>query len=178
MKKAFTLFSPILLTITFTHVFAGPERISWPENYAAHFIRYQSVDKPAGDKPAKTRVMYVNRQAFAQAKAEQPLPEGTILIMEDRTVELDDDGNPRTDSQGRFIPTNEIIAVIIQQKQAGWGELYPEALRNGDWEYAVFKPNGTLKENVEYEKCFACHKGQAAQDYNFTFTPFLSSVNK
>lgn len=178
MKKNVILSSAILLMAFLTQAFAGPERISWPENYAAYFIRYQAVDKPAGDKPAKTRVMYVNPKAFAQAKAGQPLPDGTILIMEDRSIELDKDGNPRTDSQGRYIPTNEITTVIIQQKQAGWGESYPQAERNGDWEYAVFNRDGTLKENIEYEQCFACHKGQAAQDYNFTFTPFLSSVNK
>ena len=172
----------ILTTLFFTSTlfctlaFAGSERVAWPENYATHFVRYHAVDKPKGDNPAKIRFMYVNPDALAQAKAGEPLPNGTMLIMEDRTIELNEDGSPHTDKQGRFIATNKITAVIIQQKQSGWGNDYPEEIRNGDREYAVYNADGRLKDNVEYEKCFICHKGQAGADYNFTFTPFLSRI--
>ena len=148
----------------------------WPENYATHFVRYHTVDKPKGDNPAKVRFMYVNIESLAVAKAGEPLPDGTVLIMEDRNVKMDTEGNPITDKQGRFIATNEIIGVIIQQKIVGWGDDYPEEIRNGDWEYAVFNADGTRKPGVDYKKCFICHKGQAKDDYNFTFSPFLSRI--
>jgi hypothetical protein len=156
--------------------FADENRVAWPENYATHFVRYHSVDKPKVDKPAKIRFFYVNTEALARAKSGEPLPDGTILIMEDRKIVLGDDGNPMTDKQGRFIPTNEILSVIIQQKKAGWGNEYSEEIRNGDWEYAVFFADGTRKNNIEYDKCFACHKMQAEADYNFTFSPFLARI--
>jgi hypothetical protein len=155
---------------------AGSERVAWPEGYSSTFVRYHSVDKPKGQRAAKVRFFYVNASALAAAKAGQPLPEGTVLIMEDRKIVLDAKGEPKLDGNGRFIPTTEITNVFVQEKRAGWGEIHPEALRNGDWEYAWFLADGSRKPDAKYEGCFGCHKAMAAADYNFTFTPFLSSI--
>src|SRR3546814_1860414 len=57
------------------------------------------VDRP--DRKIK-RLFYVNPTALEAAKAGDPLPNGTVLIMEDHPVELEGEA-PRRDAEGRFI---------------------------------------------------------------------------
>jgi len=159
---------------------ADTGKVKLPENYGTTFVRYSSVDKPNAENPEKTkmRFFYVNPESLAAAQANKPVPEGTVLIMEDRAVQRDSDGKPLLDSAGRFIPTDKITNIFIQEKQSGWGEQYPQAVRNGEWEYAWFTADGSRKADKTMDGCFACHKGAEASDYNFTFTPFVATIKK
>ena len=176
MNRLGIVFVSLALTISVTVSQAGEDLVAWPDNYAAYFVRYHSIDKPAGDNPAKIRFFYVNPESLAHSAAGQPLADGTVLIMEERKVVLDPAGKPVTDRRGRYVPTDEIIGVLVQQKKTGWGGEYRDDVRNGEWEYAVFNTDGTRKQGVEYEKCFICHKTKAQADYNFTFSSFLSRM--
>ena len=51
-------------------------------------------------------------------------------------------------------------------------------MRNGEWEYAWFQPDGARKtgDNVKFDRCFECHKGVAEQDFNFTLSPFVKRM--
>ena len=113
-------FAGILVVIAFAAdaVYAGPEKIAFPEGYQTHFVRYATVDKP---KRKTVRFFYVNPEALADAKPQQDAPHGTVLIMEDHKAKLGADGNPLMDSRGRFIPTTEVTNVFVQEKQPGWG---------------------------------------------------------
>lgn len=165
-----------LTTTAAAPLLAGTDDVTFPENYQSRFIRYTSVDKPAGERPAKMRYFYVNPESLAAAVAGEPAPDGTILIMEDRAIELDDAGEPVLDATGRFVPTDEVTNVFVQEKRAGWGDEYPEAVRNGEWEYAWFNPDGARKADATMDGCFACHKGTAGTDFNFTYTPFVATI--
>ncbi|MGI9423942.1 MAG: cytochrome P460 family protein [Hyphomicrobiaceae bacterium] len=159
-------------------VFAGAEKVSFPEGYQTHFVRYATVDNA---KRKKARFFYVNPESLAKAEPGQPVPSGTVLVMEDRGVKLGADGTPLIDSRGRFIPTSEILNVFVQEKQPGWGAEYDSKKRNGEWEYAWFDPAGKLRRGakVNYDGCFACHKERAeANDYNFTFSPFIKRIKQ
>ncbi len=157
---------------------ADTGKVELPENYASKFVRYTSVDKPDVDEPEKTkmRFFYVNPESLAAAVAGQPLPAGTVLIMEDHAVERDAEGNPLTDSSGRLIPATAITNIFVQEKQTGWGAEYAEEMRNGEWEYAWFDAEGKRREDKSMDGCFTCHKGTAATDYNFTFTPIVTAI--
>lgn len=170
------LISLALAATPATALRADTDNVTFPENYQSRFIRYTSVDKPAGERPAKMRYFYVNPQSLAAAEAGKPAPEGTILVMEDHAIELDEAGNPVLDASGRFVPTDEVTNVFIQEKRAGWGTEYPEETRNGEWEYAWFLPDGTRKADASMDGCFACHKGAAADDFNFTYAPFVAAI--
>lgn len=175
-----TLITSLAMLIN-TSVFANQktteQQIVIPENYQSRFIQYHSVDKPAdGDKPAKIRFLYVNPEALVAARANQAAPYGTVLLMEDRKAELDANNQPLTDKHGRYIPSDEKLAIIIQEKQKNWGDKQPEVLRNGDWDYAFFDGNGVKKQGLDYTPCFACHKGQQVNDYNFTFNVFVNQL--
>lgn len=155
---------------------AGPEQVVFPEGYGTSFVRYSTVNKPDRDPPA-IRLFYVNREALAETMAGEPLPHGTVIVMEDHPATLDDQGAPVTTSDGNFVPTAEVTNIFVQEKQAGWGTDYPPETRNGEWEYAWFLADGSPKPDATFDKCFACHKKEVeAQDYNFTLSPFIDTI--
>jgi hypothetical protein len=160
-----------------TAAVAGPERIEFPEGYRTNFVRYATVDKPEREPPI-VRFFYVNQDALAATRAGEPLPDGTVAVMEDHPAELDGDGKPVTDATGRFVPTAEITNVFVQEKRSGWGEAIPEDIRNGDWDYAWFVADGSRKtgDNVDFTRCFTCHKDAVADDFTFTLMPFVNEV--
>ncbi len=143
---------------------AGTELVAFPEGYATTFLRYQVVDR-ADRKIA--RFMYINQPAWDAAAAGQPLPDGSIVLMEDHKVRMKDEETPVTDAEGRFIPTDETTNLFVMEKRAGWGAEYPEELRNGEWEYAWFTTEGVRSDRA-LTGCFECHKGQEAEDFTFT----------
>ncbi len=61
-----------------------------------------------------------------------------------------------------------MAAFTAMQAGAGWGESIPEILRNGDWNYAMFSPDGKLKNRVNQAECLACHKPLAADGFVFS----------
>jgi len=166
-------------------VFVAPavsdmNKVELPENYGTTFIRYGSLDKPNEENPEKTkmRFFYVNRESLLAAKANAPAPLGTVLIMEDRAIQRDAEGEPLLDSSGRFLPSDTITNIFVQEKQDGWGAQYPDEIRNGEWEYAWFNADGSRKADKTMDGCFACHKKAEAADFTFTFAPFVAAMKK
>jgi hypothetical protein len=146
--------------------FAGPERVKYPEGFQSNFVMFNTVDRP--DLKA-VRFVFINKSADAAAKPGQPLPEGTVLIVEQRKAKLDDKGEPVRGADGRLVPTDEIMTILAMEKQKGWGEAYPADKRNGDWEYNVFKPDRTPNMAVKMDGCFSCHLNRAGRDFTFTY---------
>ena len=66
--------------------------------------------------------------------------------------------------------------VVVMEKRTGWGTEYPEALRNGDWEYARFSADGTLTTTANYKACFECHKPKSSQDFVFSLPQLLKAA--
>ncbi|NND92262.1 MAG: cytochrome P460 family protein [Granulosicoccus sp.] len=159
---------------------ADTGKVTLPENYGSRFVRYFSVDKPNADEPDKTkmRFFYVNPESLAAAEAGQPLPHGTVLIMEDHAVERDAEGNALLDASGRLIPAATITNIFVQEKRSGWGTEYAAEVRNGEWEYAWFDAQGKRREDKSMDGCFSCHKGAEATDFNFTFSPFVAAIKQ
>ena len=100
------------------HALAGPELVAFPEGYQSAFEHYLTVDRP--DRKV-VRFFYVNPEALEAAVPGEPLPHGTVLIMEDHPAQLDADEEPVRDEDGRFLPTDEVTNVFIMEKQPGWG---------------------------------------------------------
>jgi hypothetical protein len=64
------------------------------------------------------------------------------------------------------------------ERHAGWGQDFPDILRNGDWHYAVFKAGKSLKPNVNQATCLACHKPLAKDSYVFSLKPLQAAARK
>jgi hypothetical protein len=54
------------------------------------------------------------------------------------------------------------------ESRAGWGDAIPVLLRNGDWDYALFAPDGKRRDQLNQAPCLACHKPQEPNSYVFT----------
>jgi hypothetical protein len=155
--------------------YAGPERVSYPTGYK-DWVQYTVVERP--DRKI-VRNMYVNPDAHGRAKPGEPMPYGTVLIMEDMKVQLDPSGNPVIGPDGRFVPTGEVTAIWVMQKEKGWGDDIAANLRNGDWDYSAFTPEGSLRPNLKTDGCFSCHLSRKGErDFTFTYAKVLIDAAK
>lgn len=166
MQRSFVFAAAALGSIAAGLAFAGPEKVKLPESYRSDFVLYNAIDRPG---PKTIRFLYVNKAADAAARPGEPLPLGTVIVAEDRKAKLDGEGRPARDAEGRMQATDEIAVILVMEKQQGWGAEYPEGRRNGEWEYRVFKPDGTPNAAAKLDGCFACHLSRVARDYTFTY---------
>jgi Cytochrome P460 len=141
------------------------EKVLFPENYAQGEL-YATVDR-ADNK--QYRELYTSQAAIAAAKRGEPLPHGTVITLVQYAAQLDPQGNPVKDANGRFIKTN-IVAYTVMEKRVGWGAEYPESMRNGEWEYQAFRADKTPNTNANLAACFNCHKPlDPKQDFVFSY---------
>ena len=52
----------------------------------------------------------------------------------------------------------------MQQKK-GWGEDIPASIRNGDWIYQSFSPEGKVNDKANLTSCYQCHLPFAKEQY-------------
>jgi hypothetical protein len=151
---------------------AGPDRVTFPTDYRSHAL-YFTVDRAVNDT---VRLFYVSPEAARRAKPSEPLPSGTVITMEIYTAKLGDDGKPVKDGRGRFVK-GELVSIQVMEKRTGWGAAYDAELRNGDWDYAQFDPDGTRHQPADTAPCLGCHRKMAKQDFVFSY-PQLGGAPK
>jgi cytochrome P460 len=145
-------------------VHAGGDRVAFPESYAKGVV-YLMLDKPDNKQ---VREYFTSPAAAEAAKKGQPLPDRTVITAVQYAAQLDAQGNPSKDANGRLTKTNNIVGYAVMEKRAGWGAAYPENVRNGDWEYQAFRADKTPNPNANLSACFNCHKPQGGNDFVFT----------
>ncbi len=149
---------------TAVSVRAGGDRVAFPENYAKGMV-YLTLDKPDNKQ---VREYFTSAAAAEAARKGNPLPDGTVITVVQYAAQLDAQGNPAKDANGHLVKTSNIMGYTVMEKRAGWGAAYPENVRNGDWEYQVFRADKTANPNANLSSCFNCHKPQASNDFLFT----------
>jgi hypothetical protein len=142
--------------------FAAADRIGFPSGYKEWRL-YAMSDRPDNKT---VRDIYANAVAVRAGQVGRPLPSGSVLSMDVYQAKLDDKGDPVKGPDGRFVKGG-LVGVFVMEKRTGWGAEYPESLRNGEWEYARFAPDGA-RQNVDTKPCLECHKPESAKDYVFT----------
>jgi hypothetical protein len=148
-----------------SEVQTGADQVAFPENYANGVV-YLTIDRPQNKQ---VTAYYASQEAIEAATKGMPLPSGTVIAAVAFSAQLDEQGNPLKDAGGRFIKTNNIQGYRVMEKRAGWGTDYPEAKRNGDWEYQVFRADKSVNPTADLNACFNCHKPQDKQDFVFTY---------
>ena len=138
--------------------------VSFPEGYKDTFIKYHTINFPA---TKQVRHYYANKAAVQAAKQGKPLPDGSVLFAEVYSVKLDADKNPVKGGDGFFVP-EKLVAYTAMASGAGWGNEFPDMLRNGNWNYAVFTTDKQHRAGVNQAECLACHKPLDSVSYVFT----------
>ena len=144
---------------------AGPERIEFPESYRDSFTPYATVNR-ADDRKQVVK-LFANDVALASARDGAPLDSGAVLVMEIYKAKLDADQNPVVGSDG-FFEQDEMVGIAVMEARAGWGAEYPEQIRNGTWEYALFDAKQHTLVERDCQSCFECHKPLHEADYVFS----------
>jgi plastocyanin len=139
---------------------AGPEKISFPAAWKDHVL-YATIDRY---DIKQYREIYGTPEAVKAVRDGKPIPAGSVLTLVQYKAQVDAQGNPLKDAKGRFIKGDQ-VAFTVMEKRTGWGAEYPADVRNGEWEYAVFAPDGKLNEKANYKACFTCHKPHEKQDF-------------
>ncbi|MFL9824171.1 cytochrome P460 family protein [Rhodoplanes sp. SY1] len=122
---------------------AAGDLVAFPENYAEG-VRYTTVER--GNIREE---IFTSRAAVEAVKEGRPLPGGTVITLVDYR-----DG--------------KLFRYVVMEKRSGWGVDRPPESRNGEWEYQAFGADRTVNRGETLDRCFACHKSQAGQDFVFT----------
>ncbi len=140
---------------------AGPDKIVFPDKWQT-FTLYTTVDRYDNKQ---YRELYASLPAAVEAmKAGKPLPYGTVLVLIPFKAQVDAQGNPLKDANGRFLKGDRLGFTVMEKRQ-GWGTEYPPELRNGEWEYSAFTADGKFNDKANFKGCFECHKPHEKQDF-------------
>ena len=140
-----------------------PDYRSWPR-----FL--STIDR---HDAAQVREIYVN-QVGAAARAGQKFPNGTIFVMEIYQARPHADGAPAFDPSGRLVK-GPLQKLFVMAKGNGWGDgVEPEKLRNGDWVYSAFLPDGKTPTTDELAACRGCHLPLKKQDFVHRYDEYFS----
>jgi plastocyanin len=139
---------------------AGGDLVKFPEDYAKG-VMYSTVDRPDNKQ---YRELWSTPAAVDAARKGEPIPSGTVLTLVQYKAQLDAQGNPVKDANGRFVK-GDLVAYTVMEKRAGWGTEYKDDIRNGEWEYQVFLADKKVNDKANLTACFQCHKPHAGQDY-------------
>ncbi len=143
---------------------ADEERVSFPANYKTTFENYVSLDRMQNHDQIIR--LFANDIAIEAAKEGRELPNGSVLVGEVYKAKKDPDGKVATSTLGRRM-RDKLAAVAVMEKGEGWGDSFPDGLKNGDWDFAIFKPSGE-RLNKDLNTCRSCHAPMAKTQHLFS----------
>ena len=139
------------------------DRIGFPTGYEENFTIFYEFDRRQNQS---ARVIYANQTA-ASVQPGQPFPYGSILAMEVHRTKKNEAGEVLLDDRGRFV-RDALFGLFVMRKEPGFGTRYG-LLRNGEWEYVAYRPDGTVFIPTERTNgCAACHM-EAGQGRDWVF---------
>jgi len=164
MRRFVMLFGAVSMLVSATVTGEDP-KIAFPENYRSTFTNYLSLDRT--QNPDQVIRLFANDIAMEGPGDDGKLPYGSILVAEVFKARLNDAGDVMTSSLGRRI-RDKFALVAVMQREEGWGTQHPEEIRNGNWEMAAFKPDGTTADK-DLNACLACHAPLGETNFVFSY---------
>jgi len=89
-----------------------------------------------------------------------------VIVGEVYKAKKDKDGNVIESSLGRRV-RDKLAAIAVMEKGQGWGSTLPEDMRNGDWDFAIFSPEGE-RLNKDLNACRSCHAPMTKTQHLFS----------
>jgi cytochrome c553 len=148
--------SALLANVAATHV-------TLPASFRVGYTRYLTKDSV---EAGQVSLYWANDAAFAAAAGGQLLPDGSAIYIESWSAKKGADGKPLVGSDGHLV-ADRLRSVSAMASGTAWGADIPEMLRNGNWNYALFSADRTLRTEVNQAECLACHKPKASSSYLF-----------
>ncbi|MCH9674162.1 MAG: cytochrome P460 family protein [Gammaproteobacteria bacterium] len=143
-----------IATLTLANLAVAEEqRIGFPSEYRTAYTNYLSLDRV--QNPDQTIRLFANDIAMQGVRANGEFPDGSILVAEVYKAKKAADGKVLKSSLGRRI-RDKFALIAVMEKRAGWGADFAPGLRNGDWDFAAFKPDGSVAKK-DLNGCRACH---------------------
>jgi Cytochrome P460 len=93
---------------------AGGDKVAFPENYASGTL-YGTVDRY---DVLQYREQYATPAAVEAARNGQPLPSGTVITMVEYKGQVDAQGKPVKDANGRLVK-GELNGYAVMEKRTG-----------------------------------------------------------
>jgi hypothetical protein len=144
---------------------AATEDVNLPANYRTEMVQYTVVDRTDN---GQVRVLYGPRTAVEAARANRPVPSGTVFVMEIYPAQRNAQNELVRGADGRLVRGN-LANIFVMEKRTGWGTQYGPEIRNGEWEYAIFTPANQRAENRNMQPCMQCHL-ERRRDADFVFS--------
>src|SRR6516165_8612153 len=131
------------------------DRVGFPTDYQMAFIKVYTFDNYQN---RQIRVVWANPiAASVTPDTVHRFPYGSVIVMETYGVVEDAQGEPLLDANGRFRPNSNPPTIFVQRKEKGFGVDYG-VIRNGDWEYVAYHPDGSYSTPPSGTgSCAACH---------------------
>lgn len=162
MKSVCGLFGAVAVAgLVVVGVQASTEDVNLPANYKQALVNFNTVDRMDN---GQVRVLYGSQRALDAVKAGMPAPAGSVMVMEIYPAVKDAQNQLVRGADGR-LQRGAMTQIFVMEKRAGSGAQYDAALRNGDWEYAVFTPAGQRAETRDMKPCMTCHLPKAQDDF-------------
>jgi plastocyanin len=139
---------------------AGGDKVAFPENYASGTL-YGTVDRY---DIKQYRELFATPAAVDAVRKGEPIPSDTVITMVQYKAQLDAQGSPVKDANGRFVK-GDLVGYAVMEKRTGWGAEYPDDIRNGEWEYQAFTADKKVNDKANLRNCFVCHKPHEKQDF-------------
>jgi Cytochrome P460 len=165
MKKI--VYGLLALSASF-FVYAGgnPEHVSFPQGYQTEYTKYDTRNRANGKQVA---VLYANKIATDTASGSK-IADGAKIVMEVYKTMPGEDGKPKTGADGVF-EKGKFAAVAVMEKRSDWDASFDAKERAGDWGFALYKTDGTVKENDL--GCAGCHLPMPDNDYMFSHSSLV-----
>jgi hypothetical protein len=126
--------------------------VALPADYKSWPIYLSEVQRPDAKQ---VREIFIN-QIGAKATAGSAFPDGTVSVMELYKAKEGPDGALMKNAEGKLVK-GDLLKVYVMAKGKGWGETAPAGLKNGDWVYSNYMPDGKTVSPDPAVSCRACH---------------------
>lgn len=164
MKRHHLIFS-IFISLVATLAQAGSENVKSPGDYKSNLTHFFSGDRTANDKQIIR--IYANETAIAGMQADGKLPFGSVVVGELYTVQVDEKEQAVVSDLGRKI-AKDLAAIVVMERGEGFDAGYPDHLKTGNWEFAVFNPAGQRLDK-DITGCRACHHPLTDKEFLFSY---------
>ena len=152
-------------------VLAEENKIAFPQDYKATFTHYVSNDRVMN--PDQTIRIYANNIASQGLGEDGKLPYGSVLVAEVYKAKKDENNQVIVSSLNRRI-SGDLALIAVMQREEGFSDNLPEGLKNEDWDFAAFKPDGSVAKK-DLNECRACHAPLTETNHLFSYDHFTDN---